>query len=69
MFQYQKTNRYFAQISDSMEELGKEELIKAGVPEGLIRLSIGLEDVDKAYQLMDEGRCGKVAVVFDEELK
>ncbi len=30
MYQYQKTNRYFAQISDSMEDLGKNELIGLG---------------------------------------
>jgi len=32
--------------STTHQQLSKEELINAGVPEGLIRLSIGLEDVD-----------------------
>ena len=32
--------------STTHQQLSKEELIAAGVPEGLIRLSIGLEDVD-----------------------
>ncbi|GAX88169.1 O-acetylhomoserine (thiol)-lyase [Lebetimonas natsushimae] len=32
--------------STTHQQLSKEELIKAGVDEGLIRLSIGLEDVD-----------------------
>ena len=32
--------------STTHQQLSKEELIKAGVAEGLIRLSIGLEDVD-----------------------
>jgi hypothetical protein len=26
-----------------------------------------LDKADEAYRLMAEGRCGKVAVVFDEE--
>jgi putative N6-adenine-specific DNA methylase len=30
MFTYQKTNRYFAQIADGMEELGKDELASLG---------------------------------------
>ena len=30
--------------STTHQQLSKEELIQAGVPEGLIRLSIGLED-------------------------
>jgi len=32
--------------STTHQQLSREELIKAGVPEGLIRLSIGLEDID-----------------------
>jgi len=32
--------------STTHQQLSKEELINAGVPEGLVRLSIGLEDVD-----------------------
>ncbi|RUA09102.1 MAG: alcohol dehydrogenase, partial [Flavobacteriia bacterium] len=52
-----------------MEEL-VERIVRWGIhPEDLVTHRFGLEDVDKAYQLMDEGKCGKVAVVFDEELK
>jgi len=28
-----------------------------------------LDDVADAYKLMAEGKCGKVAVVFDEEVR
>lgn len=38
-------------------------------PEILVTHRFTLDQVDKAYQLMDEGKCGKVAVVFDEEIK
>ncbi len=52
-----------------MEEL-VERLVRWGIhPEDLVTHRFGLNEVDKAYQLMDEGKCGKVAVVFDEELK
>ena len=39
MFTYQKTNRYFAQIADGMEELGKEELA-----------SLGAEDISTTFR-------------------
>ncbi len=52
-----------------MEEL-VERIVRWGIhPEDLVTHRFKLEDVDKAYQLMDEGKCGKVAVVFDEEIK
>ena len=52
-----------------MEEL-LERLVRWGIhPETLVTHRFALDDVDKAYELMDGGRCGKVAVCFDEELK
>lgn len=52
-----------------MEEL-VERLVRWGIhPEDLVTNRFALEDADKAYRLMNEGKCGKVAVVFDEELK
>lgn len=38
-------------------------------PEDLVTHRFTLEEADKAYMLMAEGKCGKVAVVFDEEIK
>ena len=40
--------------STTHQQLSKEELINAGVPEGLIRLSIGLEDVDDLIASLKE---------------
>ncbi|MCH2036576.1 MAG: zinc-binding dehydrogenase [Puniceicoccaceae bacterium] len=37
-------------------------------PADLITHRFGLEDVEDAYSLMASGKCGKVAVCFDEEL-
>jgi threonine dehydrogenase-like Zn-dependent dehydrogenase len=52
-----------------MEEL-VERLVRWNVkPEKLITHRFGLNDAAKAYSLMASGRCGKVAVVFDEEIK
>lgn len=51
-----------------MEEL-VERLERWGIhPADLITHRFSLQDVGKAYELMAEGRCGKVAIVFDEEL-
>jgi threonine dehydrogenase-like Zn-dependent dehydrogenase len=51
-----------------MEEL-VERLVRWGLhPADLITHRFGLAEVDKAYALMSSGRCGKVAVCFDEEL-
>ncbi len=52
-----------------MEEL-IERLVRWNIhPEDLVTHRFSLDDVGKAYELMDEGRCGKVAVCFDEELE
>ncbi|MBT3274750.1 MAG: alcohol dehydrogenase catalytic domain-containing protein [Spirochaetales bacterium] len=51
-----------------MEEL-VERLVHWGVrPEDLVTHRFPLDEADKAYALMAEGKCGKVAVVFDEEI-
>jgi threonine dehydrogenase-like Zn-dependent dehydrogenase len=51
-----------------MEEL-VERLVRWNLhPAGLITHRFRLEEVGKAYELMSSGRCGKVAVCFDEEL-
>lgn len=50
-----------------MEEL-VERLVRWGMhPERLITHRFPLEQVADAYALMASGKCGKVAVVFDEE--
>jgi threonine dehydrogenase-like Zn-dependent dehydrogenase len=52
-----------------MEEL-VERLVRWGIhPEELITHRFPLEKVSAAYALMASGKCGKVAVCFDEELK
>ncbi len=52
-----------------MEEL-VERIVRWGIhPEKLITHRFPLEQVSRAYELMAGGKCGKVAVVFDEELK
>ena len=51
-----------------MEEL-VERIIRWRLhPEDLVTHRFGLNDVSKAYSLMASGKCGKVAVCFDEEL-
>ena len=51
-----------------MEEL-LERLVRWNIhPEDLVTHRFALDDVARAYELMDGGRCGKVAVCFDEEL-
>jgi len=51
-----------------MEEL-VERIVRWGLhPEQLVTHRFTLDEVDKAYELMAEGKCGKVAVVFDEEI-
>ena len=48
-----------------MEEL-VERLVRWGIhPEDLITHRFPLEKAGEAYALMESGRCGKVAVVFD----
>jgi len=52
-----------------MEEL-VERIVRWGIrPEKLITHRFPLEKAGEAYALMASGKCGKVAVVFDEELK
>jgi len=51
-----------------MEEL-VERLVRWDLhPARLITHRLRLEEAGKAYELMSSGRCGKVAVCFDEEL-
>jgi threonine dehydrogenase-like Zn-dependent dehydrogenase len=51
-----------------MEEL-VERLVRWKLkPESLITHRFELNEVAKAYSLMASGKCGKVAVVFDEEI-
>jgi len=52
-----------------MEEV-VERIVRWGIhPEELITHRFPLEKVSEAYALMASGKCGKVAVVFDEEIK
>ena len=52
-----------------MEEL-VERLVRWGIhPEELITHRFPLDKVDEAYALMASGKCGKVAICFDEELE
>jgi threonine dehydrogenase-like Zn-dependent dehydrogenase len=52
-----------------MEEL-VERLVRWNIhPEDLVTHRFTLDQVDNAYALMNDGKCGKVAVVFDEEVK
>jgi threonine dehydrogenase-like Zn-dependent dehydrogenase len=52
-----------------MEELVERLVSWKLHPEALVTHRFALEQVDQAYALMAAGRCGKVAVCFDEELK
>jgi threonine dehydrogenase-like Zn-dependent dehydrogenase len=52
-----------------MEEL-VERIVRWNIhPEDLVTHRFTLDNVSDAYALMAEGKCGKVAVVFDEEVK
>src|SRR5690554_2826611 len=52
-----------------MEEL-VERIVRWGIhPEDLVTHRFTLDQADQAYELMASGKCGKVAVVFDEEIK
>jgi threonine dehydrogenase-like Zn-dependent dehydrogenase len=52
-----------------MEEL-VERIVRWNIhPEDLVTDRFPLEKADEAYALMASGKSGKVAVVFDEELK
>lgn len=51
-----------------MEEL-VERIARWGIhPADLVTHRFALEEADEAYRLMASGKCGKVAVCFDEEL-
>ncbi len=51
-----------------MDEL-VERLVRWNLhPADLITHRFAIEDVSQAYELMSSGRCGKVAVCFDDEL-
>jgi threonine dehydrogenase-like Zn-dependent dehydrogenase len=52
-----------------MEEV-VERIVRWNIhPEGLVTHRFTLDKVADAYKLMAQGKCGKVAVVFDEEIK
>lgn len=52
-----------------MEEL-VERIVRWGIhPEDLVTHRFTLEKASEAYALMASGKCGKVAVVFDEEIR
>ena len=52
-----------------MEEL-VERIVRWGIhPEDLVTNRFTLDHADEAFALMNEGKCGKVDVVFDEEIK
>jgi threonine dehydrogenase-like Zn-dependent dehydrogenase len=52
-----------------MEDL-VERIVRWNIhPEDLVTNRFALEKADEAYALMASGKSGKVAVVFDEELK
>jgi len=52
-----------------MEEL-VERIVRWGIhPEDLVTHRFTIEQAGEAYKLMAGGQCGKVAVVFDEEIK
>jgi len=52
-----------------MEEL-VERIVRWKIhPEILVTHKFQLKEIEKAYKLMDEGKCGKVAIVFDEGIK
>jgi len=47
-----------------------EELVRWNLhPDKLVTHRFPLSKVSEAYDLMDKGNCGKVAICFDEELK
>jgi threonine dehydrogenase-like Zn-dependent dehydrogenase len=51
-----------------MEELVERLVTWKLHPAELVTHRFALDHVDQAYTLMASGRCGKVAVCFDEEL-
>ncbi|MFR9522377.1 MAG: zinc-binding dehydrogenase [Rikenellaceae bacterium] len=52
-----------------MEEV-VERIVRWGIhPEDLVTDRFTLDQASEAYELMADGKCGKVAIVFDEEIK
>lgn len=52
-----------------MEEL-VERIVRWGIhPEDLVTNRFTLDHAAEGFALMNEGKCGKVAIVFDEEIK
>ena len=52
-----------------MEEL-VERIVRWGIhPENLVTHRFTIDQCSEAFELMATGKCGKVAVVFDEEIK
>ncbi|MFI3306364.1 MAG: zinc-binding dehydrogenase [Rikenellaceae bacterium] len=52
-----------------MEEV-VERIVRWGIhPEDLVTDRFTLDQASEAYALMADGKCGKVAIVFDEEIK
>ncbi len=52
-----------------MEEV-VERIVRWGIhPEDLVTDRFTLDEAEEAYALMADGKCGKVAIVFDEEIK
>ena len=52
-----------------MEEL-VERIVRWGIhPEDLVTNRFTLDHASEGFALMNEGKCGKVAIVFDEEIK
>ena len=52
-----------------MEEL-VEHIVRWGIhPEDLVTDRFTLDNASEAYKLMAEGKSGKIAIVFDEEIK
>ncbi len=52
-----------------MEEV-VERIVRWGIhPEDLVTDRFTLDQASEAYSLMADGKCGKVAIVFDEEIK
>ncbi|MFR9504087.1 MAG: zinc-binding dehydrogenase [Rikenellaceae bacterium] len=52
-----------------MEEV-VERIVRWGIhPEDLVTDRFTLDEASEAYALMADGKCGKVAIVFDEEVK
>lgn len=52
-----------------MEDLVERIVRRKIHPENLVTNRFALEEAGEAYALMASGKCGKVAIVFDEEVR